>query len=159
MTKIVTDKVIRSGKGKSRTERVVEHSVTEIKPSEVANTDTKDAETYLIPKEIPDDEAYKVFNLLNNGYEEGELRQMFPTWTTRKFNALLARAKQLITLSVQDNEKEKASIVAKYKHLYKLAMSVNNAKEARQILDSLTKVLGLTKDVAVTDGTFIAVWK
>jgi hypothetical protein len=160
MTKIITDKIVRSGKGKSRTEEVVEHSVAE-RPDEVQepNSPSEEQTTLLIPKPIPDDDTFKLFNLLNSGYEETELRPMFPTWPTRKFNALLERAKELVAKSVQDTEKEKAGIVAKYKHLYKLAMSVNNAKEARQILDSLTKVLGLTKDVNVNDGTFIAVWK
>lgn len=160
MTKIITDKIVRSGRGKSRTEEVVEHTVTE-QPDEPLEPDTgiEGGDTLLIPKPIPDDDSFKLFNLLNSGYEETELRSMFPTWPTRKFNALLERAKELVTKSVQDTEKEKAGIVSKYKHLYKLAMSVNNAKEARQILDSLTKVLGLTKDVTVNDGTFIAVWK
>jgi hypothetical protein len=159
--KIIENKIKRSGKGKSKTEEVVQHTETEVldvqdvKPVEVLESE----DTFLIPKPIPEDEAFKLFNLINEGYDEAELRTMFPTWPTRKFNALFARAKELVTLSVQDTEKEKAAVVAKYKHLYKLAMSTNNAKEARQILDSMTKVLGLTKDITVNDGTFVAVWR
>ena len=160
MTKIITNTIKRTGKGKSRTEEVVQHTETEVQPVEVLEADQVESEdTFLVPKTLPEDEAFKLFNLINEGYEETELRSMFPTWPTRKFNGLMARAKELVTLSVQDTEKEKASVIAKYKHLYKLAMSVNNAKEARQILDSMTKVLGLTKDITVNDGTFIAVWR
>ena len=158
MTKIITNTIKRTGKGKSRTEEVVQHSeneVQDVQPVEVLEAE----DTFLIPKEIPEDEAFKLFNLINEGYDEAELRTMFPTWPTRKFNGLMARAKELVTLSVQDTEREKAAVVSKYKHLYKLAMSVGNAKEARQILDSMTKVLGLTKDITVNDGTFIAVWR
>lgn len=159
--KIIENKIQRTGKGKSRTEEVVQHTETEVQTPqavEVLEADTVE-DTFLIPKAIPEDEAFKLFNLLNEGYDETELRSMFPTWPTRKFNGLMARAKELVTLSVQDTEREKAAVVAKYKHLYKLAMSVNNVKEARQILDSMTKVLGLTKDITVNDGTFVAVWR
>lgn len=161
--KIIENKIQRTGKGKSRTETVVQHTETEVQTpqaAEVLEVESVEAEdTFLIPKDIPEDEAFKLFNFLNEGYDEAELRSMFPTWPTRKFNGLMARAKELVTLSVQDTEREKAAVVAKYKHLYKLAMSVNNVKEARQILDSMTKVLGLTKDITVNDGTFIAVWR
>lgn len=111
----------------------------------------------LDPAQMPD-EAMQLYNLMREGYNEAELRIMHKDWRLKKFKALLKRAKEIQAKAVQDTEAARAEIVAKYDHLYKLAMKVGNIKEAKNILDSKAKVLGLTKEGLLGEGGIIAVW-
>ena len=111
----------------------------------------------LDPAQMPD-EAMQLYNLMREGYNEAELRIMHKDWRLKKFKALVKRAKEIQAKAVQDTEAARAEIVAKYDHLYKLAMKVGNIKEAKNILDSKAKVLGLTKDNLLGESGIIAVW-
>lgn len=111
----------------------------------------------LDPAQMPD-EAMQLYNLMREGYNEAELRIMHKDWRLKKFKALVKRAKEIQAKAIQDTEAARAETVARYDHLYKLAMKVGNIKEAKNILDSKAKVLGLTKEGLLGEGGIIAVW-
>lgn len=108
------------------------------------------------PIVVPD-ESLKVFNLMNEGYTEPQLREMFKGWKLKKFNAVVKKAKEIMTVAMGTQEEQRAEAVAKYKHLYKMAMEIGNIKQATQVLDSLVKVQGLTRDISI-DTQVITMW-
>ena len=111
--------------------------------SDVVTIDTK------TPAVVPD-ESFKVFNLMNEGYTEPQLR-------LKKLNAVIKKAKDMMAVALGNQEEQRAEAVAKYKHLYKLSMEIGNIKQATQVLDSLVKVQGLTRDISI-DTQVITMW-
>lgn len=122
----------------------------EMHKSDVVTIDTK------TPAVVPD-ESYKVFNLMNEGYTEPQLREMFKGWKLKKLNAVIKKAKDMMAVALGNQEEQRAEAVAKYKHLYKLSMEIGNIKQATQVLDSLVKVQGLTRDISI-DTQVITMW-
>ena len=122
----------------------------EMPKSDVVTIDTKN------PAVVPD-ESYKVFNLMNEGYTEPQLREMFKGWKLKKLNAVIKKAKDMMAVALGNQEEQRAEAVAKYKHLYKLSMEIGNIKQATQVLDSLVKVQGLTRDISI-DTQVITMW-
>lgn len=122
----------------------------EMPKSDVVTIDTK------TPAVVPD-ESYKVFNLMNEGYTEPQLREMFKGWKLKKLNAVIKKAKDMMAVALGNQEEQRAEAVAKYKHLYKLSMEIGNIKQATQVLDSLVKVQGLTRDISI-DTQVITMW-
>lgn len=118
--------------------------------SDVVTIDTK------TPAVVPD-ESFKVFNLMNEGYTEPQLREMFKGWKLKKLNAVIKKAKDMMAVALGNQEEQRAEAVAKYKHLYKLSMEIGNIKQATQVLDSLVKVQGLTRDISI-DTQVITMW-
>lgn len=108
------------------------------------------------PAVVPD-ESFKVFNLMNEGYTEPQLREMFKGWKLKKLNAVIKKAKEMMAVALGNQEEQRAEAVAKYKHLYKLSMEIGNIKQATQVLDSLVKVQGLTRDISI-DTQVITMW-
>jgi hypothetical protein len=102
-------------------------------------------------------ESFKVFNLMNEGYTEPQLREMFKGWKLKKLNAVIKKAKEMMAVALGNQEEQRAEAVAKYKHLYKLSMEIGNIKQATQVLDSLVKVQGLTRDISI-DTQVITMW-
>lgn len=140
------------GEGKEIHVRQVETPVQakEMPKSDVVTIDTK------TPAVVPD-ESYKVFNLMNEGYTEPQLREMFKGWKLKKLNAVIKKAKDMMAVALGNQEEQRAEAVAKYKHLYKLSMEIGNIKQATQVLDSLVKVQGLTRDISI-DTQVITMW-
>ena len=140
------------GEGKEIHTRQVETPVQakEMPKSDVVTIDTK------TPAVVPD-ESYKVFNLMNEGYTEPQLREMFKGWKLKKLNAVIKKAKDMMAVALGNQEEQRAEAVAKYKHLYKLSMEIGNIKQATQVLDSLVKVQGLTRDISI-DTQVITMW-
>jgi len=140
------------GEGKEIHVRQVETPVQakEIPKSDVVTIDTK------TPAVVPD-ESFKVFNLMNEGYTEPQLREMFKGWKLKKLNAVIKKAKDMMAVALGNQEEQRAEAVAKYKHLYKLSMEIGNTKQATQVLDSLVKVQGLTRDISI-DTQVITMW-
>ena len=140
------------GEGKEIHVRQVETPVQakETPKSDVVTIDTK------TPAVVPD-ESYKVFNLMNEGYTEPQLREMFKGWKLKKLNAVIKKAKDMMAVALGNQEEQRAEAVAKYKHLYKLSMEIGNIKQATQVLDSLVKVQGLTRDISI-DTQVITMW-
>ena len=140
------------GEGKEIHVRQVETPVQakEMPKSDVVTIDTK------TPAVVPD-ESYKVFNLMNEGYTEPQLREMFKGWKPKKLNAVIKKAKDMMAVALGNQEEQRAEAVAKYKHLYKLSMEIGNIKQATQVLDSLVKVQGLTRDISI-DTQVITMW-
>lgn len=122
----------------------------EMPKSDVVTIDTK------TPAVVPD-ESFKVFNLMNEGYTEPQLREMFKGWKLKKLNAVIKKAKEMMAVALGNQEEQRAEAVAKYKHLYKLSMEIGNIKQATQVLDSLVKVQGLTRDISI-DTQVITMW-
>ena len=122
----------------------------EMPKSDVVTIDTK------TPAVVPD-ESFKVFNLMNEGYTEPQLREMFKGWKPKKLNAVIKKAKDMMAVALGNQEEQRAEAVAKYKHLYKLSMEIGNIKQATQVLDSLVKVQGLTRDISI-DTQVITMW-
>lgn len=122
----------------------------EMPKSDVVTIDNK------TPAVVPD-ESYKVFNLMNEGYTEPQLREMFKGWKLKKLNAVIKKAKDMMAVALGNQEEQRAEAVAKYKHLYKLSMEIGNIKQATQVLDSLVKVQGLTRDISI-DTQVITMW-
>lgn len=140
------------GEGKEIHVRQVETPVQakEMPKSDVVTIDTK------TPAVVPD-ESFKVFNLMNEGYTEPQLREMFKGWKLKKLNAVIKKAKDMMAVALGNQEEQRAEAVAKYKHLYKLSMEIGNIKQATQVLDSLVKVQGLTRDISI-DTQVITMW-
>ena len=140
------------GEGKEIHVRQVETPVQakETPKSDVVTIDTK------TPAVVPD-ESFKVFNLMNEGYTEPQLREMFKGWKLKKLNAVIKKAKDMMAVALGNQEEQRAEAVAKYKHLYKLSMEIGNIKQATQVLDSLVKVQGLTRDISI-DTQVITMW-
>jgi hypothetical protein len=140
------------GEGKEIHTRQVETPVQakEMPKSDVVTIDTK------TPAVVPD-ESFKVFNLMNEGYTEPQLREMFKGWKLKKLNAVIKKAKDMMAVALGNQEEQRAEAVAKYKHLYKLSMEIGNIKQATQVLDSLVKVQGLTRDISI-DTQVITMW-
>lgn len=122
----------------------------EMPKSDVVTIDNK------TPAVVPD-ESFKVFNLMNEGYTEPQLREMFKGWKLKKLNAVIKKAKDMMAVALGNQEEQRAEAVAKYKHLYKLSMEIGNIKQATQVLDSLVKVQGLTRDISI-DTQVITMW-
>lgn len=122
----------------------------EMPKSDVVTIDNK------TPAAVPD-ESFKVFNLMNEGYTEPQLREMFKGWKVKKLNAVIKKAKEMMAVALGNQEEQRAEAVAKYKHLYKLSMEIGNIKQATQVLDSLVKVQGLTRDISI-DTQVITMW-
>lgn len=122
----------------------------EMPKSDVVTIDNK------TPAVVPD-ESFKVFNLMNEGYTEPQLREMFKGWKLKKLNAVIKKAKEMMAVALGNQEEQRAEAVAKYKHLYKLSMEIGNIKQATQVLDSLVKVQGLTRDISI-DTQVITMW-
>lgn len=122
----------------------------EMPKSDVVTIDNK------TPAAVPD-ESFKVFNLMNEGYTEPQLREMFKGWKLKKLNAVIKKAKEMMAVALGNQEEQRAEAVAKYKHLYKLSMEIGNIKQATQVLDSLVKVQGLTRDISI-DTQVITMW-
>jgi hypothetical protein len=141
-----------NGDGKEIHTRQVETPVQakEMPKSDVVTIDTK------TPAVVPD-ESFKVFNLMNEGYTEPQLREMFKGWKLKKLNAVIKKAKEMMAVALGNQEEQRAEAVAKYKHLYKLSMEIGNIKQATQVLDSLVKVQGLTRDISI-DTQVITMW-
>lgn len=140
------------GEGKEIHVRQVETPVQakEMPKSDVVTIDNK------TPAVVPD-ESFKVFNLMNEGYTEPQLREMFKGWKLKKLNAVIKKAKEMMAVALGNQEEQRAEAVAKYKHLYKLSMEIGNIKQATQVLDSLVKVQGLTRDISI-DTQVITMW-
>lgn len=140
------------GEGKEIHTRQVETPVQakEMPKSDVVTIDNK------TPAVVPD-ESFKVFNLMNEGYTEPQLREMFKGWKLKKLNAVIKKAKEMMAVALGNQEEQRAEAVAKYKHLYKLSMEIGNIKQATQVLDSLVKVQGLTRDISI-DTQVITMW-
>jgi len=140
------------GEGKEIHVRQVETPVQakEMPKSDVVTIDTK------TPAVVPD-ESFKVFNLMNEGYTEPQLKEMFKGWKPKKLNAVIKKAKDMMAVALGNQEEQRAEAVAKYKHLYKLSMEIGNIKQATQVLDSLVKVQGLTRDISI-DTQVITMW-
>ena len=140
------------GEGKEIHVRQVETPVQakETPKSDVVTIDTK------TPAVVPD-ESFKVFNLMNEGYTEPQLKEMFKGWKPKKLNAVIKKAKDMMAVALGNQEEQRAEAVAKYKHLYKLSMEIGNIKQATQVLDSLVKVQGLTRDISI-DTQVITMW-
>jgi hypothetical protein len=140
------------GEGKEIHVRQVETPVQakEMPKSDVVTIDNK------TPAVVPD-ESFKVFNLMNEGYTEPQLREMFKGWKLKKLNAVIKKAKDMMAVALGNQEEQRAEAVAKYKHLYKLSMEIGNIKQATQVLDSLVKVQGLTRDISI-DTQVITMW-
>jgi hypothetical protein len=140
------------GEGAELHTRQVETPVQakETPKSDVVTIDTK------TPAVVPD-ESFKVFNLMNEGYTEPQLREMFKGWKLKKLNAVIKKAKGMMAVALGNQEEQRAEAVAKYKHLYKLSMEIGNIKQATQVLDSLVKVQGLTRDISI-DTQVITMW-
>lgn len=143
---------VETGDGVQIHTRTVE---TPVQAKEMPKTDvvTIDTKTPIV---VPD-ESYKVFNLMNEGYTEPQLREMFKGWKLKKLNAVIKKAKEMMSVALGNQEEQRAEAVAKYKHLYKLSMEIGNIKQATQVLDSLVKVQGLTRDISV-DTQIITMW-
>lgn len=131
--------------------------LVETKPSKIKENQSMKVPSVLDVKEVPD-ETLCIFNLIREGYSQAEIRTMYAGWKQKKFNAIMERAKELMKQNVKDLEEAKADVVTKYMDLYRKAYKVGDAKECRNILDSLCKVQGLNRDVNI-QADFFTVWK
>lgn len=104
------------------------------------------------------DEAKELFNLVKQGLTKADLRQMYASWSQRKFNAVWEATQKLLSMSVADVEEARAVAVARYNDLYRQASAVGNIKVCKEVLDSLSKIQGLTRDVEL-QANFVTVWK
>lgn len=108
-------------------------------------------------KEVPD-ETLEVYNHIRAGYTKAEIRVMYAGWKQKKFNAIYDRAKEMMKQNISDLEDARADIITKYNDLYRKAYSISNIKACKEILDSLTKVIGLNRDANIS-AEIITVWK
>lgn len=131
--------------------------MVETNPSKVQENKSMKVPSVLDVKEVPD-ETLSVYNLIREGYSQAEIRTMFAGWKEKKFKSIMARAKEMMSQNVKDLEEAKADVVTKYMDLYRKAYKVGDAKECRNILDSLCKVQGLNRDVNI-QADFFTVWK
>lgn len=104
------------------------------------------------------DEAKELFNLVKQGLTKADLRQMYASWSQRKFNAVWEATQKLLSMSIADVEEARAVAVARYNDLYRQASAVGNIKVCKEVLDSLSKIQGLTRDVEL-QANFVTVWK
>lgn len=132
-------------------------TMVETNPSKVKENQSMKVPSVLDVKEVPD-ETLSVYNLIREGYSQAEIRTMFAGWKQKKFTAIWGRAKDLMTQNVKEMEEAKADVITKYMDLYRKAYKVGDAKECRNILDSLCKVQGLNRDVNI-QADFFTVWK
>ena len=135
-------------------------------PTPVVEVEESAAEqsAMVVPPEKPTaivtvrDEAKELFNLVKQGLTKADLRQMYASWSQRKFNAVWEATQKLLSMSIADVEEARAVAVARYNDLYRQASAVGNIKVCKEVLDSLSKIQGLTRDVEL-QANFVTVWK
>lgn len=104
------------------------------------------------------DEEFQIYNLLRMGYGEDEIRKMYKSMPTPKFNALLKQARDIQKKAVLDYDSAKADVVDKLWHNYRLAQEIGDIKDSTIILQAIAKILGLTRDVNFEGSQFVTVW-
>ena len=108
-------------------------------------------------KAVPD-ESFEVYNLVKEGYTYPEIKVMYPSWSAKKLKAIQKRVSELMAYNVAEMENAKAEAITKYQDLYRKAYKIGNIKECKNILDSLTKVQGLTREINI-QADFTTVWR
>ncbi|MBQ2396082.1 MAG: hypothetical protein II304_03440 [Bacteroidales bacterium] len=147
-------------------EKIVE-SVEQVAPEKETEVVTLSQETAPIietkvckelqVKEVVD-ESLEVYNLIRAGYSKVEIRTMCARWKEKKFNAVYKRACDMIAQSVKDLETAKAEAICRYNDLYQKSYKNGNIKGCKEIQDSLCKVQGITKDLAI-QAEFVTAFK
>ena len=112
----------------------------------------------LIPKVVPDDETFEIYNLLRRGYNESEIKTMYKEIPQSKFKRLLIRARGIQRQAIKDYESMKADVLDKLWYNYQLAQQIGDIKDSTIILQTIAKVTGLTKDVNVEGNQVITVF-
>lgn len=112
----------------------------------------------LTPKIVPTEEM-EVLGYIKQGLSKEAIRQIYSAWRPKKFAALWQGAIDIMKQAVAEQEEAKAEAVMLYRDLYFRAQRVGNIKECRNILDSMVKVQGLTKDGLNISTEFVTVWK
>lgn len=112
----------------------------------------------LIPKVVPDDETFEIYNLLRRGYNESEIKTMYKEIPQSKFKRLLIRARGIQRQAIKDYESMKADVLDKLWYNYQLAQQIGDLKDSTIILQTIAKVTGLTKDVNVEGNQVITVF-
>lgn len=112
----------------------------------------------LTPKIVPTEEM-EVLGYIKQGFSKEAIRQIYSGWRPKKFAALWQGAIDIMKQAVAEQEEAKAEAVMLYRDLYFRAQRVGNIKECRNILDSMVKVQGLTKDGVNIATEFVTVWK
>lgn len=111
----------------------------------------------LQPKVIVD-ESLEVYNLIRAGFTKIEIRTMCARWKEKKFNSVYKRACDMVSQCVKELEEAKAEAICQYKDLYQKSYKNGNIKGCKEILDSLCKVQGISKDVAI-QAEFVTAFK
>ena len=112
----------------------------------------------LIPKVVPDDETFEIYNLLRRGYNESEIKTMYKEIPQSKFKRLLIRARGIQRQAIKDYERMNADVLDKLWYNYQLAQQIGDIKDSTIILQTIAKVTGLTKDVNVEGNQVITVF-
>lgn len=112
----------------------------------------------LVPVKMPTEEL-EVLGYIKQGLSRAEIKVIYKSWSTTKFNALWKRANDLMKQAVAEQEEARAQAVTMYRDLYKQNYGLGFLKECRNCLDSMCKVQGLTKDGVTVANEFITVWK
>lgn len=112
----------------------------------------------LVPKTMPSEEM-EVLGYIKEGLSKDEIRVIYKSWGTKKFSALWLRASNLMKQALSDQDEARAQAVTRYLDLYKQNYNLGYLKECRNVLDSLCKVQGLTKDNVAVANEFNIVWK
>lgn len=111
----------------------------------------------LLPKKMPSEEL-EVLGYIKQGLSRAEIKVIYKSWGTNKFNALWKRATDLMKQAVAEQEEARAEAVMMYRDLYSQNYELGFLKECRNCLDSMCKVQGLTKDGVTVANEFITVW-
>lgn len=112
----------------------------------------------LVPKKAPSEEL-EVLGYIKAGLSKQDIRTIYNAWTAKKFASLWKCATDLMKQAVAEQEEAKAEAIMMYRDLYKQNYELGFLKECRNVLDSMVKVQGLTKDGVNVSTEFITVWK
>lgn len=111
-----------------------------------------------IPPKPNNDETFQVYNLLRMGYNESEIRSMHNDWEDKKFSTIMKQARAIQQKAVLDYDAAKADVLDKLWHNYQLAQEIGDIKDSTVILQAISKILGLTRDVNFEGSQFVTVW-
>ena len=105
-------------------------------------------------------EELEILGYIKQGYSKADIRQIYASWPIARFRAEWSKAMTIMRKAVADQEQARAEVLLRYNDLYKHAYDIGLLKECRNILDSIAKVQGLTKDGNVNVvNEFITQWK
>lgn len=111
----------------------------------------------IVPKPN-NDETFQIYNLIRMGYNEDEIRSMHNDWEDKKFSTIMKQARAIQQKAVLDYDAAKADVLDKLWHNYQLAQEIGDIKDSTIILQAISKILGLTRDVNFEGSQFVTVW-